>query len=57
MKEENNTNTKSFDTLLDATLKNLLCSEPVTQRCFVKKCSKKFRKIHRKTPVPESLFK
>ena len=26
-------------------------------RCSVKKCSEKFRKIHRKTPVPESFFK
>ena len=25
-------------------------------RCSVKRCSWKFRKIHRKTPVPESLF-
>ena len=26
------------------------------QRCSVKRCSEKFDKIHRKTPVPESLF-
>ena len=23
---------------------------------YIKRCSKKFRKIHRKTPVPDSLF-
>ena len=39
---------------LDANLKNLY-SEAVARRCFVKKCSKNFRKIHRKAPVPESL--
>ena len=26
------------------------------RRCFTKKCSQKFRKIHRKTPTSESLF-
>ena len=30
--------------------------EAVVQRCFVKSCSWKFHKIHRKTPVPEPLF-
>ena len=30
--------------------------EAVTQRCSVKKFSQKSCKIHRKTPVPESLF-
>ena len=31
--------------------------EPVGQRCSVKKVCLKFRKIHRKKPVPETLFK
>ena len=31
-------------------------TEAVTQRCSVKKVFLKFCKIHRKTPVPESLF-
>ena len=31
-------------------------SEGVTQRCSVKKVFLKFRKIHRKAPVPEPLF-
>ena len=31
-------------------------TEAVAQRCCVKKCSQKFRKIYRKTPAPESLF-
>ena len=30
--------------------------EAVVQTCSVKRCSEKFHKIHRKTPVPESLF-
>ena len=30
--------------------------EAFAQRCSVKKCSSKFRKIQRKTPVPDSLF-
>ena len=34
----------------------ILSSEAVVQRCSVKRCSWKFYKIHRKTPVPESLF-
>ena len=29
-------------------------TETVVQRCSIKKCSQKFRKIHSKTPVPES---
>ena len=33
-----------------------LTLEAVTQRCSIKRCSLKFRKIHRKTPVPESHF-
>ena len=41
---------------LDANLKNLLYLEAVAQRCSVKKVFKTFRKIHRKTPVPEPLF-
>ena len=28
--------------------------EAIVQRCSVKRCSYKFRKIHRKTPVPQS---
>ena len=32
------------------------CTEAVSQRCYVRRCSLKFRKIHRKTLVPESLF-
>ena len=31
-------------------------SEAVVQRCSVKQCSWSFLKIHRKAPVPESLF-
>ena len=31
-------------------------SEVAAQRCPVKRCFRKFRKIHRKTPVPETLF-
>ena len=31
-------------------------TEAVAQRCSLKRCSKKFRKIHRKTPVQEPLF-
>ena len=31
-------------------------SEAVVPRCSVKTCSKKFRKIHRKTSVRETLF-
>ena len=31
-------------------------TEAVTRSCSVKKCSLKFRKIHRKAPVPDSLF-
>ena len=31
-------------------------SEGAVQRSYVKRCSYKFRKIHKKTPVPESLF-
>ena len=31
-------------------------SEAVAQRCSVKKVFLEFRKIHRKTPVSESLF-
>ena len=35
----------------------LQSSEVVTRRVLEKRCSYKiFRKIHRKTPVPESLF-
>ena len=30
--------------------------EAVAKTCSVKRCSYKSRKIHRKTPVPESLF-
>ena len=37
-------------------LKQGLCTEVVVRRCSVKKCSYKFRKIHRKTPVPDSHF-
>ena len=33
----------------------VLNTEAVAQRCFVKKWSYKFRKIHRKKPVIESL--
>ena len=33
-----------------------IITEAVVQRCFVKKCSWKFRKFYRKTSVPESLF-
>ena len=34
---------------------NMVATEAVSRRCTVKKkCSYKFRKIHRKTPVPES---
>ena len=31
-------------------------AEAVAQRCSVKRCSQKFRKIHRKTPVPKRLW-
>ena len=31
-------------------------SKVVVRRCSVKRCSYKFRKIHRKAPVPVSLF-
>ena len=34
-----------------------LIAEVVVQRCSVKRCSYKFRKIHRKTPVSESFSK
>ena len=36
--------------------KSTVISEAVAQRCSVKKVFLKFRKIHRKTPVPEPLF-
>ena len=39
------------------TVAPFLCIEAVIQKCSVKSCAWKFRKIHRKTPVPESLFK
>ena len=39
------------------TVAPFLCIEAVIQKCSVKRCAWKFRKIHRKTPVPESLFK
>ena len=32
------------------------CKKGVSKSCYVKKMFLKFRKIHRKTPVPESLF-
>ena len=32
------------------------CDKSSHQRCSVKKCSQKFHKIHRKTPVPGSLI-
>ena len=32
-------------------------TKAVVQRSSVKRCSQKFRNIHCKTPVPESLFK
>ena len=35
----------------------VLITEGIVQRCSVKKVLLKFCKIHRKTPVPESLFK
>ena len=35
--------------------KYLKLIQPVVQRCSEKRCSYKFHKIHRKTPVPESL--
>ena len=35
---------------------NFVFSEAVYGRCSVKKGSQEFRKIHRKTPVSESLF-
>ena len=34
----------------------LLCSEAVVRTRFVKTCSWIFRKIHIKTPMPQSLF-
>ena len=34
----------------------VIFSEVVAQRCFVDVCSEKFRKIHRKTPVPGSFL-
>ena len=34
----------------------MIFSEAVAQRCFVDVCSEKFRKIHRKTPVPGSFL-
>ena len=33
-----------------------LFPEAVVRRCSVKRCSWKFHKIYRKTPMPESLF-
>ena len=35
----------------------ILLKDAVVQMCSVKGCSKKFHKIHRKTPAPGSLFK
>ena len=31
-------------------------TEAVARGCSIKRCSEKFRKTRRKTPVPESLF-
>ena len=31
-------------------------SEAVVRRCSLKRCSKRFRKIHKKTPVPVPFF-
>ena len=42
--------------ILEVKLEEQDC-EVVVQRCSVKKVYLKFREIHRKTPVPESLFK
>ena len=51
---------KTFPVLYDKAAKG--CKEKdvgkaVTRVFYVKRCSYKFNKIHRKTPVPESLFK
>ena len=57
IKKENSTNTSSFDPFsLDANLKNLLYQKQSPRIFLSKMCSKKFCQIHRKTPVPESLF-
>ena len=34
----------------------MILPEAVVQRCSVKKLVLEFHKVHRKTPVPESLF-
>ena len=45
------------NTYCDPLKRILQNTEEVVQRCSVKKCFLKFHKIHKKTPVPESLFK
>ena len=50
---------QSFGILWTMLLYSTNCSkaiEAVVWRSSLKRCSLKFRKIHRKTPVPESLF-
>ena len=44
------------DTLFDVRNMKLRIKEAASRGVLQKRCSYKFRKIHRKTPVPESLF-
>ena len=47
---------ETFTKIVKIKKKIYLHIEAVVQRCFVKKLFWKFPKIHRKTPMPESLF-
>ena len=44
-----------YEKLLSQIFDMVLNTEAVAQKCFVKKCSYKFRKIHRKKPAIVSL--
>ena len=43
-----------IETLKQEHFSKITKTEAATRRVLLKRCSKKFRKIHRKTPVPES---
>ena len=48
---------KSIDHILSLSYgNNIVYTEAVIQSCSVKKCSWKFHKIHRETPMPEPFF-
>ena len=47
---------KTDDWLFTQVLVTPLVTDAATGSVLSKRCSSKFQKIHRKTPVPESLF-